>query len=260
VSQRRWLAWGVVPLACAALALWLAPAFALRFVLPGLAARAGGALESSGVWPALPFGVSAGHLRVARDGRELVLEDVRAVLLPSGPRLDARVAQGTILVRGDGLWGNGGFVRIQDVALESLDTVLASPVALRGRADGVWRFGAAASVEGTVSRGAIQLSRPAPFELPFAQLVVSAARDEASRDWDVSWIDLQGAQLAGSAQGRVGADGALALRAQIRQLEEPVKSVFGLMQLPTGPLPVEIGLEGTLAQPRLTATAPPQGR
>jgi len=51
-----------------------------------------------------------------------------------------------------------------------------------------------------------------------------------------------------------------ALSAQIRQLEEPVRSFFGLMQLPTAPLPVEIGLDGTLAQPRLTATAPPDGR
>jgi len=258
--SRRWLVRGIAPVLCAALALWLAPALALRFVLPGLAARAGASLESSGVWPALPLGVAAGRLRVAREGHELELSDVRAVLLPGGPRLDARVADGTLLVRSDGYSGESGFVRIQGVAIESLSTVLAAPLALRGQADGVWRFGGAASVEGTVTRGAIQLTSPVPFELPFAQLVISAARDPASRDWDVRWVDLQGVQLAGSAQGRIGADGALALRAQIRQLEEPVRSFFGLMQLPTAPLPVEIGLDGTLAQPRLTATAPPDGR
>ncbi|HXZ86206.1 MAG TPA: hypothetical protein VEI82_12025 [Myxococcota bacterium] len=260
IARRRPLVWLAAALACGCLLLWLTPALALRFALPALAARAGGAAEPSGVWPALPFGASAAHLYLARDARELALDDLRAVLLPSGPRLDARVAGGTLLVRGDDLFGRSGFVRIQGVALEALSTALATPLALRGRADGVWRFGASSSVEGSVTRGALQLSAPAPFELPFAELVVSAARDDATRDWDVRWVDLQGVQLAGSAQGRIGADGTLALRAQIRQLEEPVKSFFALMQLPTGPLPVEIALEGTLAQPRLAATAPLAGR
>jgi hypothetical protein len=240
------------------LALWLAPFLVLRFVMPPLAARAGGAIEVSGALPALPFGVSADRLHVAREGRELTVEALRAVLSPSGPRLDARVGDGTLLVRGEGLFGSDGFVRMQDVALESLAPVLASPTSVRGRADGVWRFGANASVEGTVTRGAVKLANP-PFELPFAQLVVSAARDAATRDWNVRWVDLQGPTLSGSANGKIAAGGALALDVSVRQLEEPVKSFFALLKLPTEP-PIALALSGTLAQPKLAATASPEGR
>jgi hypothetical protein len=263
VTTRRLATWLGVPLALVCLALWLAPALALRFVLPRLAANAGGAIEVTGAWPALPFGVRASHLRIARDGRELALDDVRAVLGPSGPRLDARVADGTLLARGEGLFAASGFVRVQGVALESLATILATPLSLRGRADGIWRFGPDASLEGTVSRGAVVVERPAPLEVPFAQLVLSAARDPAGGDWTVSWLDVQGPPLSGSATGKIAADGGLAFDADIRELGEPVRTFFGMLQLPTEPLPVELRLEGTLAAPRLvarTATAHPSER
>jgi hypothetical protein len=222
----------------------------VRFVLPRLAASAGGVIEVSGALPALPFGVRATQFRVAREGRALALEDLRAVLLPSGPRLDAKVADGTLLARGEGLFARRGFVRVQDVELESLETVLAAPLALRGKADGIWRFGDDASIEGSVSRGAVRLEKPAPFEVPFMQLVISAARDPDAGQWHVRWLDVQGPPLSGSASGSVGADGQLAMQAEVRQLEEPVKSFFGMMQLPTE-TPISLALEGTLAAPRL---------
>jgi hypothetical protein len=262
-TTRRLATWLGVSGAIACLTLWLAPALALRFVLPGLAARAGGAIEATGARPALPFGVSATHLRIARDGRELALDDLRAVLLPSGPRLDARIADGTLLVRGKGLLAASGFVRVQGVALESLATVLAAPLSLRGRADGIWRFGPAASLEGTVSRGAVVIQRPAPLEVPFAQLVLSAAREAAQGGWTVRWLDVQGPPLSGSATGTLSADGALAFDADVRELDEPVRTFFGMLQLPTGPLPLALRLEGTLAAPRLvarTGTAHPSER
>ncbi|MFI5315877.1 MAG: hypothetical protein ACHQ6T_09255 [Myxococcota bacterium] len=248
--RRAWL-----PLAGLALALWLAPALLLRFALPRLAASAGGAIEVDGAWPALPFGVRAAHLRIARDGRELALDDLRAVWLPVGPRLTARVADGTLLVHGEGLLASSGFVRLQGVALESLAAVLAAPLSLRGRADGIWRFGPAASVEGSVSRGALVVQRPAPLEVPFAQLVISAARAPVSGEWSVRWLDIQGPPLSGSASGTIGADGRLAFDADIRELGEPVRTFLGLMKLPTEPLPVSLSLQGTLAQPRLVARA-----
>jgi len=259
-ARRRWVVWLGVPLAALLLALWLAPVLLVQFALPPLAARSGGAIEVTGARPALPFGFAAARLRVVRDGRELVLDELRAVWLPSGPRVDARVAAGTLLVRGDDVFASRGFVRVQGIALESLQPLFGAPLAVRGQADGVWRFGPEASVEGSVSRGAVTVARPAPFELPFAQLVVSAARDPATRDWNVRWVDLQGPPLSGNATGRIGADGALALTAQVRQLEEPVRSFFALAQLPTDPLPLALSLEGTLAAPRLSATAPAAGR
>jgi hypothetical protein len=253
---RGWLG---LALALLALALWLAPALALRFVLPRLAASAGGEIEVTGARPALPFGVRATQLRVARDSRELRFDDLRAVLTFSGPRAEARVADGSLLLRGDDWLASRGFVRAQDIDLEALAAVLATPLALHGRADGVWRFGPDASLEGSVSRGSVALQRPAPFEVPFAQLVISAARDAAAGDWQVRWVDIQGPPLSGSASGVVRADGGLALLVEIRELEEPVRSLFGLLKLPTEPLPLSLSLEGSLAAPRLVpreATAP----
>ena len=263
VRARRLTTWLGVPLAAVCLALWLAPALLLRFVLPRLAAQAGGAIEVTGAWPALPFGVRATHLWIERDGRKLALDELRAVLLPSGPRLDARIAEGTLLVRGKGLLASSGFVRVQGVALESLATVLAAPLSLRGRADGIWRFGPAASLEGSVSRGAVVIQQPAPLEVPFAQLVLSAARDPSAGDWTVRWLDVQGPPLSGSATGKIAANGGLAFDADVRELGEPVRTFFGMLQLPTEPLPIALRLEGTLAAPRLVArteTAHPSER
>jgi len=263
LSARRLALWLGLPLAALSLAVWLAPALFLRFALPRLAASSGGAIEVTGALPALPLGASATHLRVARDGRELALEDFRAVLSFSGARVDARVADGTLLVRGEGLFGASGFVRVQGVDLESLGAVLATPLALRGRADGIWHFGPDASLEGSVSRGAIVIQEPAQFELPFAQLVISAAREPAAGAWSVRWLDIQGPPLSGSASGTVAADGGLAFQADIRELEEPVRSFFALMKLPTQPLPLALALEGTLSAPRVVAreaTAQPSTR
>ncbi len=263
MRRRRRALWLGLPLSSLCVGVWLAPALLLRFALPLLAATAGGSVEVAGALPALPFGVSATHLRVARDGRELALDDFRAVLLPSGPRLDARVADGTLLVRGEGLLAASGFVRLQGVDLESLATVLAAPLALRGRADGIWRFGPSASLEGSVSRGALIVQRPAQFELSFAQLVISAALDPGTGEWNVRWLDVQGPPLSGSASGTLALDGRIAVQAEIRQLDEPVRSLFGMLKLPTEPLPLELTLEGTLAEPRVAArgaTAPPTTR
>ena len=263
MSRRRFARWLGLPLASLVAALWLAPVFLLRCALPRIAAGAGGVIEVSGALPALPFGVQATHLRVAREGRELALDDFRAVLGLSGPRIDARVANGTLLVRGDGLWTRSGFVRVQDVDLESLATVLATPLGLRGRAGGVWHFGPDASLEGSVSRGALLVERPAPFELPFAQLVIQAARDPAAGDWNVRWLDVQGPPLSGSATGTLTADGQIAFQVDVRQLDEPVRGFFAMLRMPTEPLPLAFALEGTLAAPRVVAreaTAQPATR
>jgi hypothetical protein len=235
-------------------AAWLAPALFLRFGLGPMAARAGGVAEVTSAWPALPFGASAAKLRLARDGREIQLDDFRAVLLPSGPRLDARIANGTLLVRGEGLLAESGFVRVQDVDLESLAALLARSLAVRGRADGVWRFGPEGSIEGTVSRGAVSIGQPTHFEVPFAQLVVSAARAPGEDGaWNVRWVDVQGPPLSASASGTIDGDGRIQIRAEVRQLEEPVRGLFALMRLPTEPLPLTLPLEGTLAAPRIAA-------
>jgi hypothetical protein len=246
------------------LLVWLTPALALRVALPRLAANAGGVAEVEGAFPALPFGVRASHVHVAREGRALDLDDLRAVWTPWRTRVEARVADGTLLFRGEGLRARSGFLRLQDVELESLEPLLGAPLALRGKADGIWRFGEQASVEGSVSRGAIVLRQAGSFELPFAQLVLSAARASPAAGWDVRFVDVQGPPLSANASGTIGADGALALRGQVRQLEEPVLSLFPLLKLPTGPLPLPVAVEGSLSAPRLiagdAATAPPAGR
>ena len=264
-ARRRGLGFWLGLLGLGALvALWLAPALALRLALPRLAANAGGVAEVDGALPALPFGVRATHVHVAREGRALDLDDLRAVWTPWHSRVEARVADGTLLFRGEGPRAESGFLRLQGVALESLEPLLGAQLALRGKADGIWRFGAQASVEGSVSRGAIALRQASMFELPFALLVLSAARESPTSGWDVHLLDVQGPPLSASASGRIGADGALALSAQVRQLEEPVLSLFPLLQLPTGPLPLALAIEGSLSAPRLVApaaaTAPPAGR
>ncbi len=261
--MRRLVRFLAVSFVTSALVLWLAPAAFLRFGLPRMAARAGGVAEVTSAWPALPFGASAAKLRLARDGREIQLDDFRVVLLPSGARLDARIANGNVLVRADGLLAQSGFVRVQDVDLESLAALLQRSLALRGRADGVWRFGPEGSIEGTVSRGAVSIGQPAQFEVPFAQLVVSAARAPGDGGWNVRWVDVQGPPLSGSASGTIDPSGRIDIRAEVRQLEEPVKGFFALMRLPTEPLPLTLPLEGTLAAPRIgagAATAEPATR
>ena len=243
---------GLLALALALL-LWLAPALALSLALPRLAANAGGVAEVSGARPVLPFGVRASHLHLAREGRALDLDDLRATWTPWSSRVDARVADGTLLFRGEGLRAASGFLRLQGVALESLEPLLGQLLALRGKADGIWRFGAQSSIEGSVSRGAIVLARAGAFELPFAQLVVSAARETPGAGWTVRFVDVQGPPLSASAAGTIGAGGELSLEGQVRELEEPVLSLFPLLKLPTGPLPLRVAVEGSLASPRLVA-------
>ena len=233
--------------------VWIAPACALSLALPRLAATAGGVAEVSGALPVLPFGVRASHVHVAREGRALDLDELRATWTPWHTRVEARVADGTLLFRGEGLRAQSGFLRLQDVALESLEPLLGDTLAVRGKADGIWRFGAQSSVEGSVSRGAIVLARAGSFELPFAQLVVSAAREAPDAGWTVHFANVQGPPLSASAAGTIGADGALALEGQVRELDEPVLSLFPLLRLPTGPLPLALGVEGSLAAPRLVA-------
>jgi hypothetical protein len=102
------------------------------------------------------------------------------------------------------------------------------------------------------------------LELPFAQLVLNAARESPDAGWTVRWVDVQGPPLSANAAGTIGADGTLALEGQVRELEEPVLSLFPLLHLPTGPLPLALAVEGSLTQPRLVArdaaTQPPAGR
>jgi len=236
-----------------ALLVWLAPACALRFGLAPLAANAGGVAEVSGALPVLPFGVRASRLHLARAGRALDLDDLRATWTPWQTRVEARVADGTLLFRGEGLRADSGFLRLQDVALESLEPLLGDALALHGTADGIWRFGARSSLEGSVNRGAIVLARAGSFELPFAQLVVSAERAAPGAGWTVHFANVQGPPLSANAAGTIGADGALALEGQVRELDEPVLSLFPLLKLPTGPLPLGVAVEGTLSSPRLVA-------
>jgi len=260
VRVLRWLALlGALVLFLA----WLSPFFLLRFGLAGMAERAGGSAEVTGALPAFPFGMSASRLLLTRDGRTLALDDFRAVLSFSGPRVDARIGEGTLLVRGSDPQLTSGIVRLEGVALESLETLTPSPLPIKGRCDGVWRFGPDASLEGTVTRGAVLVRNPAPVEVPFAQLVISAARDPAKGDWRVNTLDIQGPPLSGHVSGKLGADGSLAFDVDIRELEEPVKGFMAMMQLPTEPLPLALALTGSLAMPRLVPraeTAPASGR
>jgi hypothetical protein len=246
---------------CLLLAVWLVPFAFLRFVLPGMAQRSGGTLETVGAAPALPWGMRASQLKVTREGKTLVIDDFRAVLLPSGPRLDARVAEGTVLVRGDDARLSSGFVRFENFALESLAALSSDPMGFRGRCDGVWRFGPKGSFEGTISNGALMMQQPAPLQIKFTQLVVAAARAEQSGDWVVSGIDMQGPPVSGHGEGTLGADGKLAFTIDIRQLEEPIKGFMAMGHLPTEPLPLFFSLRGSTQNPQLfqrvgTAEAP----
>jgi hypothetical protein len=256
----RWLA---IAGALVLFAAWLSPYFLLRFGLAGMAERAGGSAEVTGALPAFPFGMSASRVVITREGRALALDDFRAVLGFSGPRVDARVANGTLLVRGNDPQLKSGLVRLEGVSLESLATVLTAPFPLKGRCDGVWRFGPDASLEGTVSHGALLVQNPAPVEVPFAQLVISAARNGEAGDWKVSTLDVQGPPLSGHASGTLGADGSLAFDVDIRELEEPVKGFMAMLHLPTEPLPLALALQGSLAMPKLVdrrETAAASGR
>jgi len=259
----RWLRYLALAAALALFAVWLSPFFLLRFGLSRLAQQAGGAAEVTGALPALPFGMSASRLALTREGRTLTLDDFRAVLTFSGPRVDAKIADGTLLVRGEDAQLERGIVRLQGIALESLAVLFVTPFGLKGRCDGVWRFGPDASLEGVVSKGAVLVQQPAPVEVPFAQLVISAARDPGPGDWRVASLDIQGPPLSGHASGKLGADGSLAFDVDIRELQEPVRGFMAMMHLPTEPLPLALALEGSLAAPRLVTrgeTAPPSGR
>ncbi|HTO09768.1 MAG TPA: hypothetical protein VMR86_22145 [Myxococcota bacterium] len=241
--------------ALALLLAWLSPYILLRLGLPQMARNMGGSFEVTGALPAFPFGASASRVAVTREGHTLVLDDFRAVLSFSGPRLDARVAEGNLLVRGNDPQLKSGIVRLEGVALESLATVLTTPFGLRGRCDGVWRFGPDSSLEGTVTRGAVLVQSPAPVEVPFAQLVLSAARSGEDGDWKVNALDIQGPPLSGHASGTLGADQSLAFDIDIRELEEPVKGFMAMMHLPTEPLPLALQLQGSLGMPRLVQRA-----
>lgn len=259
----RLLRWLALAVALVSLAAWFSPFFLLRFGLSRMAERAGGSAEVTGALPALPFGMSASRVVLTREGRTLTLDDFRAVLELSGPRVDARVADGTLLVRGNDAQLTSGMVRLEGVSLESLATVLDAPLPIKGRCDGIWRFGPDARLEGTVTHGAVLVQNPAPVEVPFAQLVISAARSGEAGDWKVSTLDVQGPPLSGHASGKLGADGSLAFDIDIRELEEPVRGFMAMMHLPTEPLPLALALEGSLAMPRLVErgeTAAASGR
>jgi hypothetical protein len=248
VRPLRWL--GVVA-GLLLFAAWLSPFLLLRFGLAGMAQRAGGSAEVTGALPAFPFGMSASRVTLTREGRTLVLDDFRAVLSFSGPRVDARMADGTLLVRGNDAQLDSGLVRLEGVSLESLSTVLPYPLPVKGRCDGVFRFGPDASLEGTVSKGSVLVQNPAPVEVPFAQLVISAARNGEAGDWHVSTLDIQGPPLSGHVSGTLRRNGSLAFDVDIRELEEPVRGFMAMMQLPTEPLPLALALQGSLAAPRL---------
>jgi hypothetical protein len=249
----RWL--GLAAALGLALA-WAAPALWVAWALPGLAERAGGAIALEGVRPVFPFGVSVGRARLTRDGRTLDLADLAARALPGGVRVDARVGAGTLLVRTEGLSVGTGFVRAESLPLEALDGFLASGLSLRGTADGVYRFGARSELEANVRQGAVVLRAPAGIELPFAQLTLAAAR-EPDGAWSIAFADLRGPPLSATARGEIGADGRLALRAEIAELAEPALSGFALLELPTGPLPYTARIDGTLSRPRFARVEAP---
>jgi len=232
-------------------ALWLAPALVGPIIAARVAEGAGASLAFEGVRPEWPWGVSAERTVVAVGGRIIEFSQLRARMRLSGGRVEARVGEGTLLLRTDGLTLRGGFLRAQAFPLDLLEGLVSSAFALRGAADGVYRFGARETLEATVSRGAAVLHAPLAIELPFAQLIVAAER-EADGGWRVDFANLSGPPLSCSAQGRIGAAGELALRVEISQLEEPARFAFAAAALPTGPLPYSAELTGTLAQPRFS--------
>ncbi len=236
------------------IALWLAPALLVRPLAVRLAGAAGVALELDGVRPALPWGVVIRRAVVTRDGFEVELGPIRAQLLPTGGRAEARVGAGSLLLRTEGLGLRSGVLRAQALPLDRFERFAPQGFALRGTADGVYHFGTREELELTLSRGAVVLRAPMVFDLEFAQLVVAAAR-EPGGGWRVDFADLRGPPLSGSARGRIRADGRIALTLEITQLEEPARSAFDMAALPTGPIPYQAELGGTLEAPVFSAVS-----
>lgn len=231
--------------------LWLAPALLLSQLATRVGASAGISLEIEGVRPALPFGIVAERAVVTRGGARLEITQLSARILPSGARVEAHVGEGTLLLRTEGLTLDDGFLRAQSLPLEWLRDLAPGAFALRGSGDGVYRFGARETLELTLSRGAVELHAPIAVDLPFAQLVVVAAR-VPDGGWRLDFADLRGPALSGTARGSIGADGNLALTIEITQLEEPVRSAFSLAAFPTGPVPFAAELQGPLDSPRFS--------
>ena len=238
-----------------AAALWLAPALLVPGAASGLAATAGVALDFEGVRPAWPWGMTAQRVRVVHRGGQAELQQLRAQPSDGGLRVEARAGAGSLLLKTRG-WSGLRSLRAQSLPLESIAPLLALDLAVRGTADGVLREDdARAALEATVRQGAVSLRAPVEMDLLFAQLVVTAAREDDG-GWRVEFADLRGPPLSGSAHGRIEPDGQLALRIEISALEEPALSAFALAGLPTGPLPIEADLRGTFAQPLLLPRAP----
>jgi hypothetical protein len=234
----------------ALVALWFAPSL----LLPPLAARAaettGATLQLEGVRPAWPLGVTAKRARMARGERTVELTNFSATLEgTSGARVEASSGGGTLLLRLPELGlRRGGLLRLQDFPLEVLDGFVTSAFGIRGTADGVLRFGDEGKIEATVHDGVAVLRSPIALELPFTQLIVTAAR-EPDGAWRVDFSDLRGPPLSATAHGRIGAAGELALRLEISQLEDPAREAFASAGLPTGPLPYTAELGGNLSLP-----------
>lgn len=236
--------------------LWLAPALLLPSVASRLLGADGVELEFDGVRPALPWGVTAAKTVVVRGEGRVEIADVSARIRSSGIRVEGSVGAGTVLLRTRELTLRGALLRTQSLPIEAFAGLLPGPFTLRGALDGVYRFDAHHSLEATVSRGALTLGGSMPMEIPFAQLVIAAAREDDGA-WRVEFADLRGPPLSGNARGRIAADGGLALRVEITQLEEPALSALRMAGLPTGPLPIEAELGGSLALPILTPLGAP---
>ncbi len=228
--------------------LWIAPALLLPGVVARLLASDGVEYEFDGVRPALPWGMTAAKVVVARADGTVEFTEVSARVRSSGVRVEGSVGAGTLLLSTRELTLRGALIRAQALPLEAFAAVLPGALGLHGTVDGVYRFEERDSLEATVRRGAVALRSPLQMEIPFMQLVVTAAREDDG-GWRVGYADLRGPPLSGSAQGRISADGALELDIEISRLEEPALSAFTMAGLPTGPLPIAAELRGTLEQP-----------
>jgi len=238
-------------------ALWGAPALLVPSAASALAAAAGVELEFEGVRPALPWGMTAQRVRVVRGAGMAELRALSARPSDGGLRVEALAGEGSLLLKTRGLSALRS-LRAQSLPLETLGPLLPLDLAVRGTADGVLRErDGRATLEATVRRGAVSLRAPVEMEVPFAQLVVTATREDDG-GWRVDFADLRGPPLSGSARGRIEPDGRLDLRIEISALEEPALSAFALGGLPTGPLPIQAELGGTLAHPVLLPLAPSQ--
>lgn len=234
--------------AIALAALWLIPALLVSALAPRLGDALGVTLDLEGVRPGWPLEVEIARAVVTRAGHTVELTDLRARLRSDGTRIDARVGDGTLLLRLDGPAARSGFLRAESLPLERLDGVLTGALGLRGPLDGVYRFGARETFEATVGRGAGVLHAPVAIELPFAQLVVAAER-ESGGGWRVDFADLRGPPVSAAASGTIGANGELALALEVTQLDEPARSAFESAGLHVGPLPYSGQVRGTLALP-----------